>query len=181
MNIFNFLDGVLNQIIPFFDVWRDKFLNILPLIKLGSGIFSAIFFLLVLWLIIKTQIVSTKINEVAEAITKSTVPRKKALKEWAAIAQRFRRGSEAELKLAVIEADKLFDDTIKRMGFTGETMSERLKKITPAQLSVIDDIWNAHKVRNNIVHTPDYKLSRLEAEAAIAVYEKALKEWGLID
>ena len=181
MNILNFLNGILDQIIPFWNVWHQKFLDILPLVKLGSGIFSGLFFILVLRLIIKTQIISARINEVAEAIAKSTAPRKKAVKEWTAIIGRLRRGSEAELKLAVIEADKLFDDTIKRMGFTGEMMSERLKKIAPAQLSVIDSVWNAHKVRNNIVHTPDYKLSRLEAEAAIAVYEKALKEWGLID
>jgi len=181
MDILNFLDNILNRLIPFWSVWHQKFLDVLPLVKIGSGVFSGIFFILVLWLIIKTQIISTRINEVAEAITKSAVPRKKAVKEWAAITGRLQRGSEAELKLAVIEADKLFDDTIKRMGFAGETMSERLKKITPAQLSVIDNVWNAHKVRNNVVHTPDYKLSRLEAEAAIAVYEKALKEWGLID
>jgi hypothetical protein len=181
MNVLDFLNGVLDQIIPFWNIWHQKFLGILPLVKLGSGLFSGIFFILVLRLVIKTQIISARINEVAEAITKSTVPRKRELKEWAAITQRLRRGSEAELKLAVIEADKLFDDTIKRIGFTGEMMSERLKKITPAQLSVIDNVWNAHKVRNNVVHTPDYKLSRLEAEAAIAVYEKALKEWGLID
>lgn len=181
MNILNFLNGILNQMIPFWDIWHQKFLDILPLVKLGAGVFSGIFFILVLRLIIKTQIISARVSEVAEAISKSTVPRKKAVKEWAAITQRLRRGSEAELKLAIIEADKLFDDTIKRMGFAGEMMSERLKKITPAQLSVIENIWNAHKVRNNVVHTPDYRLSRTEAEAAIAVYQKALKEWGLID
>ncbi len=181
MDVLKILDNVLNAIFPYFEVWRQKFSDALPLIKLGSGIFSGIFFVLVLRLIVKTQIISARISEVTEAISKSTVPRKKAVKEWAAIVQRLRRGSEAELKLAIIEADKLFDDTIKRMGFTGEMMSERLKKITPAQLSVIDSVWNAHKVRNNVVHAPDYNLSRPEAEAAMAVYEKALKEWGLID
>ncbi len=177
MDISNFLD----QITLFFDFYQKRFFEILPLIKIIAGVFSGLFFILVVWLTIKTHVVSVKIREVAEAITKSSVPKRKAVKEWATIMARLMRGGESDLKLAIIEADKLFDDTVKRMGHAGETMAERLKKITPAQLSNIEHIWDAHKVRNNIVHNPAYSLSRTDAEIVIGIYEKALREWGLID
>jgi len=33
-----------------------------------------------------------------------------------------------------------------------------------------------HKIRNNIIHDPTYKLSQEEVKKALAVYEKALIE-----
>ncbi len=177
----DFLNKFFNDFIAFFEIEQQKFLHFFPLIKLMAGVFSGVFFIIVVWLVVKTQILAVKIRELAEAIRQSPTPKKKALKEWGAITARLQRGSESDLKLAIIEADKLLDDTVRRMGFAGETMAERLKKITPAQLSNIENIRSAHKVRNNIVHGPDYRLTRLEAETAIGVYEKALREWGLID
>ncbi len=40
----------------------------------------------------------------------------------------------------------------------------------------IDDIWSAHKIRNNIVHDVDYKLINIDAEEAVGAYKKALEE-----
>ena len=60
-------------------------------------------------------------------------------------------------------------------------MSDRLKQIVPAQLSNISEIWQAHKIRNRIVHEPDFKLARGEAWMCIEIYKKAFQEFGLID
>ena len=60
-------------------------------------------------------------------------------------------------------------------------MADRLKKLTPAQLSNIENVWQVHKIRNRIVHEPDYHLAHADAAYAIDIYRVALKELGLID
>jgi len=105
---------------------------------------------------------------------------KKLAKQWAKIMTRLASGLESEYKLAVIEADSMFDDILKKMGYSGETLGERLKKISSAILPNIEEIGQAHKIRNNIVHDPDFRLSLDEAKKALTIYEKALTELGAL-
>lgn len=72
-----------------------------------------------------------------------------------------------ELKHAVIEADKLVDFILKKRGFAGETFADRLrsaeKKIDQANYQ---NLWNAHKVRNQIAHD-DVEISKGQLIKAI--------------
>ena len=99
---------------------------------------------------------------------------RKLVKQWVKIKDRLDTGMESEYKLAIIEADSILDDILKRMGYFGESLGERLEKLTSASLPNLDDVKEAHKVRNNIVHDPDYKLALDEARKTMAVFEKAL-------
>ena len=81
---------------------------------------------------------------------------------------------ESEYKLAIIEADSILDEILKRMGYMGDSLGERLEKLTSASLPSLDEVKDAHKVRNNIVHDPDYKMTLDEARITIASFEKAL-------
>lgn len=99
---------------------------------------------------------------------------KKIEKRWNKIKDRLNLSSESEHKLAIIEAESLLDDILKKIGFSGEVIGDRLKQITPLQLENIEEILEAHKIRNNIVHDPDYRLSLEEAKKAFEIYEKAL-------
>ena len=47
--------------------------------------------------------------------------------EWNKIEELASYGKEMNLKLAIIEADKLLDSVLKKMYFPGKTMAERLK------------------------------------------------------
>jgi hypothetical protein len=97
-------------------------------------------------------------------------------KAWKKVLTRTETGLESEYKLAVIEADSMLDDILKRMGFSGETLEERLEKLTVATLPNIEEIRESHRVRNNIVHDPDYRLSLDESRKILGVYEQAFKE-----
>ena len=99
---------------------------------------------------------------------------RKIVKRWGKIKTRFELPSESEQKLAIIEAEGILDEILKKMGFPGATFEERLKQMTSVQLSNIEEIWEAHKIRNNIVHDPDYRLSTAEAREAFEIYERAL-------
>lgn len=98
------------------------------------------------------------------------------VKKWNKIKSRLDLPSESEHKLAVIEADDILDDILKRMGYKGETLGDRLKQLTPAQFSGLEQLMEAHKIRNNIVHDPDYRLSLDQARKTLEIYEKAFQD-----
>lgn len=95
---------------------------------------------------------------------------------WEKILEKLKNGDEANLKLAIIEADTLLDDIFKRMGLPGKNMDERLGQVTQAEIKNVDKIWEAHKIRDRIVGNSNIKVSFEEAERAVGDIEAALKE-----
>lgn len=96
---------------------------------------------------------------------------------WDEIKRHLDSDNPIEWKMAVIEADSLFDDIMKRIGYAGEGLAERLKSIEPSDFDNLQNIWEAHKVRNRLVHEPaKIEFTHDDAEKTIEKYEKALKE-----
>lgn len=81
--------------------------------------------------------------------------------------------------LAIIDADKLLDEALKKRNFRGKTMGERL---VAAQRSLSDNdaVWYAHKLRNRLVHEPDVRLKKNEAQNALAGFKKGLHDLGAL-
>ena len=79
--------------------------------------------------------------------------------------------------LAVIDADKLLDEALKRRNFKGKTMGERLVS-AQRTLGDNDAVWYAHKLRNRLVHEPDVKLKKSEAQTALNGFKKGLTDLG---
>lgn len=82
--------------------------------------------------------------------------------------------------LAIIEADKLVDDALKTSGLQGEHMADRLEKLRVEDYPTLDRLWRAHRVRNELVHTPDFGIDEGDAKDVLKVYEKFLKELGAL-
>ncbi|MDP3975076.1 MAG: hypothetical protein Q8P88_02220, partial [Candidatus Jorgensenbacteria bacterium] len=82
--------------------------------------------------------------------------------------------------LAIIEADKLVDDALKTSGLQGEHMADRLEKLRVEDYPTLDRLWRAHRVRNELVHTPDFGINEGDAKDVLRVYEKFLKELGAL-
>jgi len=101
---------------------------------------------------------------------------KKVARDWNKIKARLDTGLEAEYKLAVLEADSMMDDVLKRMGFSGANLGERLDKLTVVSLPNLDEARLAHQARNNVVRDPDYRLSLDEAKKIIAIFEESLMD-----
>ncbi len=164
-----------NTIYNYLAVAKDFILNWRPdffIPKLVGGFIS-------LWLIFLIVIIIKKKMELTPKVaTAEAGPEKidKITKEWQKITQDFQKGDEANLKLAIIEADKLLDDILKKANFQGVDMGARLENINAAQISCIDDIWRAHRIRNKIAHETNFVIKRDEAEVIIKVYERALEE-----
>jgi hypothetical protein len=81
------------------------------------------------------------------------------------------------MMLAIIDADKLLDEALKRHHLRGKTMGERLVS-AQRLLSDNDAVWYAHKLRNRLVHEPNVRLKKNEAKNALAGFKKGLNDLG---
>lgn len=81
--------------------------------------------------------------------------------------------------LAVIDADMLLDEVLRKLSFRGKTMGERLVS-AQHQLSDNDAVWYAHKLRNRLVHEPTVRLRKTEAKDALAGFRQGLKDLGAL-
>lgn len=95
---------------------------------------------------------------------------------WQEIENHSKSDREGEWKFAIIEADKLVGDILAEIGVPGDTLGEKLIQINSSQLASIDDLWEAHKVRNKIAHDTQYFLRDVEARRIIRLFEKVLRE-----
>jgi hypothetical protein len=153
----------------------------LDLFKVISIVISAFFIGCTVYFIIKTGWLALRLDRIKDVILKSNMPKKRSIKAWQGIKKHFFAGDEANLKLALLEADKVLDETLRLSGFQGETLGDKLKRIQPAQLPNIQEIWEAHKLRNRLAHEPNFNLNRDLAERALTIYEQAFKDLGLLD
>jgi len=165
------------QIINIFNI---DIAEILFRIKLVSFIFSGIFLSLGIYFMYKFQKLITLKSEMAKALIR---PPESAFggasqSRWEEIARHIESASEAEWKLAVIEADNLVDSLLKSAGFVGDTMGERLTNMEKGQLLSLEGLWEAHKIRNKLVHDVNYFLRYGEAKRAVGLYRQTLEELG---
>lgn len=81
--------------------------------------------------------------------------------------------------LAVINADKLLDDALKRLHYKGKTMGERLVA-AQHDISNNDGVWFGHKLRNQLVHEDRTKLTKKDIREALLGIRQALKDLGAL-
>ncbi len=101
-------------------------------------------------------------------------------RRFASLKERLTVPTAENLRLAVIEGDALVDSFLKRAGYEGEHMADRLSQLSSSEVPALERLWNAHRLRNTIVHTPGAAVSPREARAAMKAYEDFLKELGAL-
>lgn len=99
--------------------------------------------------------------------------------KWKEIEKLMAADSALSWKMAVIEADKLMDSALKRAFMRGENMGERLR-FAASRHPKIRKVWEAHILRNDLVHETDRRLSKSEAEGALALFREGLKILGVL-
>jgi hypothetical protein len=171
---FHFGNYTVAQILDYLPGFgQDQNWNVVKLVLI---VVSVLFVILIAIVVVKTnKLIGTKVN-----LAKEILPPQSATSthnaRWNEIEKHINSTREAEWKFAVIEADKLVDETLKEAEFPGETMGDRLMNIQPGQLTTLQGLWEAHKIRNRLVHDVNYFLRYTEAKRAVSLYEKTLKE-----
>ena len=153
--------------------------NILKILGITLTLGLVCFFI---WFFVKTnRETKRKLIQLRDLINPPE-PSKYSIKmRWEEILRHLSSFREGEWKFAIVEADKLVNDVLKDAGFEGDSIGEKLKNITPEQLQSINSLWDAHKLRNLLVHDSSFKVRHTEIRFAIEKYEKALKELQVLD
>ena len=146
-------------------------------IQMIAGYVSIILIIFMIILFINIgRLTKNRVNLVREINPPEPAPGRALTARWQEITRHIDSIREAEWKFAIIEADKLVDDMLRKSGFVGDTMGERLMAIEKGQLLTLDGLWEAHKIRNRLAHEPNYFLRHGEAKRAMNQYEATLKE-----
>ena len=97
--------------------------------------------------------------------------------QWATLLARVK--TPEGMILAIVDADKLLDEALKRHHVKGKTMGERLVA-AQRMISDNDAVWYAHKLRNRLVHEPNVRLKKREAQTALAGFKQGLRDLGAL-
>ena len=165
----------VNEIISFllypeFTIWLLVF-------KILFLLFGFLFLGYIVWATLKTSFLKRAILvDLKEFLTYKPFYVKAFLPKWKKIEKRLESKIEADLKLAVLEADELLNKVMDEVGYKGDDLTEKLEKITEEVISNIKELKETRKIRENIIEDPSYKLTEEEAKKAIKTYEKALRD-----
>lgn len=135
---------------------------------------TLIFFCGVIYFGIETGWFALRVDHFRHIILQSNISKKHAQESWRKIQEHLYRSGESDLKVAILEADKLLNDALREAGIMGIQLGDRLKKANVQQIPNLNELWQAHKLRNQIAHEPNFKLKRDLAEKALGIYETAL-------
>ncbi|HSW66394.1 MAG TPA: hypothetical protein VLI54_04635 [Bacillota bacterium] len=80
---------------------------------------------------------------------------------------------------AILNADKLLDEALKKRRVRGSTMGERLVK-AQRLFTDNDSLWFAHKLRNKLDAEPGIKLKEKDVKQALMGSRQALKDVGAL-
>lgn len=102
-------------------------------------------------------------------------------KRWEVVLSHADSDSSSDWRLAIIEADNMLDEMVKKLGYEGEDLGERLKAVEASDFESLQSAWEAHKARNQIVHEGvGFELTKRETERVIQLYEKVFREFHYI-
>lgn len=116
-----------------------------------------------------------------QAITKQGFSRAAINQDWQKILDKLETKKEDNYKFAIIEADKMLDNLLRKLGYQGQTMAEKLKQLDPGDVSALEGVWFGHKLRNKIAHQPDIRVTYNDAKSAIEAFESAFRDLGALN
>jgi hypothetical protein len=100
---------------------------------------------------------------------------------WEHIQELMKSNTSSDWRQAIIEADIILDEMLRRMSYKGTSIGDMLKTVDPADFATLQKAWEAHKFRNEIAHTgSEFKLSKDEADRVINLFKSVFDEFYYI-
>lgn len=113
--------------------------------------------------------------------TMAEVNTQEVAKRWGDIQTAIGLGGTTHFGSAVVAADKLLDYALRQKGYPGDTMGDRLRSAQDdLTSSAYHNAWQAHKLRNQLVHEIEGEVLSFQAKEAIGYYEQTLRELGAL-
>jgi len=81
--------------------------------------------------------------------------------------------------LAIITADKLLDEALKKKRFKGKSMGERLVA-AQRDLTDNDGVWYAHNIAKKLMDEAAIRLKQTDVKKSLVGYRQALRDLGVM-
>ncbi|HDY73326.1 MAG TPA: hypothetical protein ENH86_02020 [Candidatus Jorgensenbacteria bacterium] len=144
-------------------------------------VIDAVLLVFLVYILFKALPYGTKLSMFAKRPKRAITLRDEVFREhWQDILTKTETELTENYKLAIIEADALVDDVLKRLQYQGEHMADRLARLSSQDFTSIDRLWKAHRMRNEIAHTPGFTISQEEAKRVLDDYQSFFHEVGLL-
>jgi len=165
---------IVNSIINFI-------IDNLLIIQIISFSISTILLGLSIYFIIKTEVIKEPVENFFDVLGAINISKRRTLKAWKQIQKRLRSDRMNDLKLAVLEADKILDEILRMAGYGGKNLDERLEEMSPDEFSNLEELKQVHKFKHRISNEPDLVITFNEAQIAVDIYKKVFQELDLIE
>jgi hypothetical protein len=149
-------------------------------VKLIFVMFTAFFLSGVIYFMINSSWLQYKfLEDVVEFFSWQSYGLREITKRWHKIRKRTESGTEADYKIAIIEADDFLNNVLQDAGFDEDTFQDSIKKAVKMLPTGTGEILSAHEVRNAIVYDSDYKISVDQAKKILDTYETTVNNIGI--
>jgi len=144
-------------------------------------IFCSIAFLsMIIYLMMDSTWLKYKfLEDVSEFFSWKAYGQREMQKKWEKVKKRTETGTEADYKLAIIDADDFLTEVLDERGYEGKDFDESLLRAGRLVAAIVKDVSQAHEVRNSIVYNPDFQISVDQAKKILDIYEVAVNSIGM--
>jgi len=181
------IEFYFNQVLEFFSTINEKIVSLsdgtyfIPHLKFTLSILTIFFITGIIYCYVRIY----EIRKEEDKKYKFAEPEPQsggiARERWNLVQKHITSTNENDWKLAIIEADSILDDLVKKMGYDGESLGEKLKAADVSDFRNIQNAWEAHKVRNRIAHDGStFEITHREAKRVLGLYEDVFNEFGYI-
>ena len=97
---------------------------------------------------------------------------------WEKIKGEIASSNPNDWRQAILEADIMLEDVLTALGYQGDGIGEKLKRVVTGDMKSLNEAWEAHKVRNQVAHDGSaFPLTQHEANRVINLYKKVFEEF----
>jgi len=105
----------------------------------------------------------------------------KYAQKWESIKENVESGDMSKAKIAMIEADQMFGETLEKIGYKGKDTGERISAVKPGQLIGLEEAKFSHEIFKKIIHSSSHEMNIVDIQAALGGYEKIFRGLELLD
>jgi len=154
--------------------------QLLPSLQRFSLIITGVILFFVVYMLRKLKTIGMKRDKFLDKWGLIDLSKEKMRRMWADTVINGAKGGDIKMKKAIAEADKVLDEALKSAGIIGKNIEDRLAKTDEVRVSNIRELREAHRLAARLQQDPKLPLAQNEGWNIIAIYEKALKELGLL-
>ncbi|MEK7463218.1 MAG: hypothetical protein AAB621_02550 [Patescibacteria group bacterium] len=175
------INEVINKAVELRILINNWFGPNLVWLQLVSVLLSGLFIWGIIYMITRVSYFNGKVEDYMDILGFGNLTKRRSLKGWEQIKKRIASTAQQDWKLAVLEADKIFDEILKMAGYLGTDLNKKLEILNKENLSNLDEIKKAHFLSDQIMRDPSMELQKEDAIIALKSFKKAFIELNLLE